>query len=290
MSSVTGRITEIKQPYGGYLKPSAFRVTDLNDGITLNETENISASSIGSAVDYLARFQSGTPFQEAFKIPLTGLEYALKHDARIVSEQELKALKTGITGLDDKSVINACKLSSFDVWARNQSRAMQLTCGQTYPDKATIQNIQTMTKRTLTFFEKYGPIVEHGFRFDPVSEQITLEDGTIGYNLAPYYDMMAERKGSYGGYTPTVEAGEGDYLTKDTIWELKVVKSRLTSQVTLQLLMYWIMGLNSKQKKYMNIRYLGVFNPRLNKVYLYDLAYISPETIHTVSKEVICYD
>ena len=290
MSSVTGRIAEIKQPYGGYLKPSEFRVTDLDDGITLNDTENLSGSSIGSTVDYLARFLSGTPFQEAFKIPLSGLKYALKYNARIVSEQEYKALTTEITGLDDKSVIYACKLASFDIWSRDQSRAKQLAIGQSSPDTATIQNIQTMTKRTLTFFEKYGPIVEHGFRFDPASEQITLEDGSIGYNLAPYYDMMAERKGSYGGYTPTVEAGEGDYLTKDTIWELKVVKSRLTSQVTLQLLMYWIMGLNSKQKNFMNIRYLGVFNPRLNKVYLYDLASISQETVRTVSKEVMCYE
>ena len=35
MSSVTARIDKIKQPRGGYIKPSEFTVTSLNDGNTL---------------------------------------------------------------------------------------------------------------------------------------------------------------------------------------------------------------------------------------------------------------
>ena len=40
MASVTRRIDEIKQPRGGYIKPSEFQVTVMDDGIILNEEEN----------------------------------------------------------------------------------------------------------------------------------------------------------------------------------------------------------------------------------------------------------
>ena len=46
MSSVTGRIGEIKQPRGGYIKPSQFEEITFNDDIELNE-ENVHASIMG---------------------------------------------------------------------------------------------------------------------------------------------------------------------------------------------------------------------------------------------------
>ena len=56
MSSVTQRIKDIKQPRGGYIKPSQFNLQKMDDGQTLNEHENIHASVIGMAIDYLTRF------------------------------------------------------------------------------------------------------------------------------------------------------------------------------------------------------------------------------------------
>ncbi|MDY5401055.1 MAG: hypothetical protein SPG41_00355 [Erysipelotrichaceae bacterium] len=56
MSSVTKRITEIKQPRGGYIKPSQFKIQKIEDGQILSEHENVHASVIGMAVDYLTRF------------------------------------------------------------------------------------------------------------------------------------------------------------------------------------------------------------------------------------------
>lgn len=66
MSSVTSRISEIKQPRGGYIKPSQFEVHSLDDGLTLSENENVHASVIGMAVDYLTRFAMGTKVIDAF--------------------------------------------------------------------------------------------------------------------------------------------------------------------------------------------------------------------------------
>ena len=56
----------------------------------------------------------------------------------------------------------------------------------------------------------YGPVVKDGFTFD-------------------------------GGYTDIVTAGDGDFLTFDTLWDFKVSIKPPTNANTLQLLMYYIM-------------------------------------------------
>lgn len=68
MSSVTKRISMVKQPYGGYLNKNQFDVSVIDDGKILNEKENISPSLIGLAVDYLTRFMMGASAKDAFKI------------------------------------------------------------------------------------------------------------------------------------------------------------------------------------------------------------------------------
>lgn len=149
---------------------------------------------------------------------------------------------------------------AFDVWFRNPVGAkFANTAKQTNPDKATVENIRTMVERSISFFQKYGPITINGFTFEK------------------------------DGYTKTVSRGDGDFLTKDTLWDFKVTKTKLSNKNTLQLLMYWIMGQHSGKKEYENINKIGVFNPRLNVVYLFDMTTISPEIISAVEKDVICY-
>lgn len=72
MSSVTKRISMVKQPYGGYLNKNQFETIVIDDGEILNEKENISPSLVGLTVDYLTRFMMGAPVKEAFKISLMG--------------------------------------------------------------------------------------------------------------------------------------------------------------------------------------------------------------------------
>lgn len=54
MVSVTQRIGQVKQPYGGYLRSSDFSRINLEDGKVLGEG-NIHSSLVGLAVDYLTR-------------------------------------------------------------------------------------------------------------------------------------------------------------------------------------------------------------------------------------------
>lgn len=91
---------------------------------------------------------------------------------------------------------------------------------ETNPNKDTIKNIRLMVERSVKFWNEYGPIIKDGFTFEP------------------------------NGYTKTVDTGDGDYLTADTLWDFKVSKSKPTNKHTLQLLMYWIMGQHSGQDTY----------------------------------------
>lgn len=278
MPSVTARINQIKQPYGGYIKPSQFKATELKTDFPLYEEENVHGSVVGMAVDYLSRYATSGDLLGAFKISLQGAQLAELFGKK-GSMKAAKKLILGIKGLDEKSVINACKLVTFDVWVRNPIGAMTAKdYKETKPDKFTISNIQVLVLRSVEFFEKYGPVVADGFGFAP-------EDGDI----EDYQKMTKTGKGSFGGYTATVETGDGDFLTRDTLWDFKVSKSKPTNKHTLQLLMYWIMGQHSGQKCFKNITKLGIYNPRLNTVYLLEVKDIPDEVIKEVEKDVICY-
>lgn len=260
MSSVTQRIKEIKQPRGGYVKPSQFKLQKINDGQILNEQENVHASVIGMAVDYLTRFVMGTDVVEAFKISCMGAKVAEDIFKQKSALKTAEKLLTGIKGLDNSSIINACKIVTYDVWYRNPMGAiMAKGVEETNPDLETIENIKIMVERSVKFWNEFGPIIQDGFTFEP------------------------------NGYTDTVNTGDGDYLTADTLWDFKVSKSKPTNKHTLQLLMYWIMGQHSGQEIYKNIEKIGIFNPRLNFVYTLEIADISSETIEEIEKNVICY-
>lgn len=250
MTSVTQRIKQIKQPRGGYIKPKDFSVVNLNDGIDLNSDENIHSGLAGLAVDYMTRYTMGAHPVEAFKISLLG--------ASMVGENDYaKKLLKGISGLDEKSISNACKLVGYDVCFRAGIMGYR-PVQNIEPDFDTISNIRNMIDRSLKFVDKYGPITLDGFTFE-------------------------------GGYTDVVSTGDGDFLTEDTLWDFKVSVKEPTNAHTLQLLMYYLMGKHSMHDEFKTIKNLGIFNPRLNKVYLLETSKISKDIIDQVSSEVIGY-
>ncbi|KMY43161.1 hypothetical protein AC622_01895 [Bacillus sp. FJAT-27916] len=250
MVSVTRRISQVKQPRGGYIKPKDFVVTDLLDTETLNESENIHSSLIGLAVDYLTRFLSGTPIEEAFGVSLMG--------ATNVGEFELAYdLIHHIKGTDDTSIECACKVVGYDVAYRAGMLGFK-PVELINPDKETISNIRIMVNRGLSFFKLYGPVIKDSFTFK-------------------------------GGYTSLIDTGDGDFLTESTLWDFKVSKTAPTNKHTLQLLIYYLMGVHSIHPEFKQIKNLGIFNPRLNKVYLLSISTIPNEIINEVETIVIGY-
>ncbi|MEK3876808.1 hypothetical protein [Paenibacillus sp. FSL M7-0420] len=248
MASVTQRVEKFKQPYGGFLSPNDFTKTVFDDGIELYSEENIYASLVGIAVDYLIRFMTGTSAEEAFKISLIGSQY-------MKQENKAKEFIKHIKGLDDQSIIYTCKLVGYDVCARVGTFRYK-PVEDINPDENTVSNIRTMVNRSLSFWEHSGPIIKEGFTFE----------------LA---------------YTPTITCGDGDYLTEDTLWDLKVSKNSPTSTHTLQLLVYYILGLRSIHLEFQNIKKLGIYNPRLNIAYLLENSKIDSSLIKEVATYVV---
>lgn len=250
MATVTQRISEIAQPRGGYLPIKSFTKNLFSDGVVLHENENIHASLVGLAVDYLTRFVMGDSVDKAFQISCLGA-------ANIGMLSKAQVLKSRITGLNDTSIISACKLAGFDVCYRASASSYK-PVENINPDMPTIENIRTMVHRSITFWENYGPII---------CSELTFE----------------------GGYTNTVDSGDGDFLTDHTLWDFKVSKASPTSKHSLQILMYYIMGLHSIHSEYKQISNLGIFNPRLNIAYICPISIIPQETIDVIEKDVICY-
>lgn len=259
MVSVTQRIKQVKQPWGGYIRPkTAFHVQQFDDETALNDEENIHPILVGLLVDYLTRFMNESSPEEAFKISIQGAinigEYGLA-----------RAFLKRIKGLDDETIRCAHKLVEYDVYYRvgmssfysSVYRTMQKRDSPILTDE-TIENIRTMVKRSLTFIENYGPITKDGFTLD-------------------------------GAYTDIITIGDGDYLTADTLWDFKVSKKEPNKDQTLQILIYYIMGKHSNYLEFNNIQNLGIFNPRLNKAYSLSVSDISDEIITEVSEKVIGY-
>ena len=279
--SVTSRINKIKQPRGGYLKVSDLNTVQLPMEESLNEIENIHPTLIGLCVDYLTRFMITNDKLQSYKISLQGAHICelMKIDN---AYQIASDLLEEICGLDDESIINSCKIVSFDVWYRNPIGAMaSREYSDINPDKCTIENIRIMVKRSIAFFDEYGPIIQDGFTFEP----------DLGYKISSrLVEENIKELGSFGGYTATVSKGDGDFLTKDTLWDFKVSKNKPKKEHTLQLLMYWIMGQHSGKSMFNEIDKIGIYNPRLNIVYSYEIRKIPPETIIEIEQEVICYE
>ena len=249
--SVTQRIKQVKQPHGGYINPKNMTEISLGEGINaLNSAEATHAGLVGLAVDYMTRFMLGAPVEEAFQISMMGAKL-------IKEEKKAEKLMTGINGLNEASIVNAVKLSGFDVCYRAGIMRYR-PVDEIIPDSATIENIITMVDRSLKFFDAYGPMVLDGFTFE-------------------------------GGYTDVVSAGDGDFTTKDTLWDFKVSKAPIKKEHTLQLLMYWRMGLHSIHPEFKDIQYLGIYNPRLNTVSRIAVADIPTDIIKEVEIDVIGY-
>ena len=259
-TSVTGRIKQVAQPYGGYINPKLLHSYSLGNGIEdLHEEETIYPFQMGMLVDYMTRYISGSSLNEAFKISLLGADILAVSNSPDASDgKKARGYLSKIHGLDDESITAAAKLTGYDVCYRSGIQYYK-TVDEIVPDAETIENARLMINRSVDFLNKCGPKVLDGF---------TLQ----------------------GGYTKIVATGDGDYITKDALWDFKVSKNPPTKENTLQILMYWRMGLHSIHPEFKNVKYIGIFNPRLNKVYYLETNTIPDDVIHQVEKDVIGYE
>ncbi len=276
MASVTGRINEIEQPRGGLVKLTTFDEHNFRDNEEL-VNENIPASIIGLAVDYLTRVIMGSEPAYAFKASLRGSIFADRYGKDGSFEEAISLIKK-INGADTESIKAACKLVAYDGWYRNPYAMLKNSSLDINPDKKTVRNIQIMISRCEKLFKENGDVVLDGFDFSPPNA-----------DEMKYKKMLEGKINEYGGYTTTVHSGDGDFLTKDTLWDIKVSKYKPNSKDIIQVLMYWIMGQHSGRDVFKTIKKVGIFNPRLNKSWTLEMSKLSEDIFFLIEKVFICY-
>lgn len=265
MASVRARVKAVNktQPYGGYVPVSMFTKMKFDGDICVSEWENISGSLTGTVVDYLTRFMTGTSKETAFIFSLCGAATAEKYTGE--KSEVAKELLGGINGLDDESIENACELAAFDIWVTEPPivAMMKSACAVTFPQPDSSEIIRMLVERSVNFFTKHNPVIRTGVMFPPSSPSCTTE----------------------------VDSGVIDFLTEDTIWDMKCYRpsTKISKDDTLQILMYWIMGKHSGQEIFRNITKIGLFNPRMNTAYVLDVSKIPAAIIREVEDKVICY-
>ena len=215
MFSVTNRIKNISQPRLGYLPIKKLQKMNFFDKYTINEVGSAYKSIQGMAVDYLTRFMNGESKNAAFQISLQGA-------AKVDDLNHAYKLLNNINGLDTVSIYNACQLVGYDV-ALRKGTDYYTSVDKIVPTEGLIQNIIIMVNRSLAFWKEVGPVVLNGFTFE-------------------------------GGYNDIISNGDGDYLTNDTLWDFKVSKSAPTIDQTLQLLVYYILGIHSIHQEFKSIK------------------------------------
>lgn len=252
MSGVTDRIASITQPDGGFLPLNLFREETIptSDELYPQRDENVDPALIGSAVDYLARIRLGQDREKVFKRSLEGAREAGEENyARGILSQIDNSLTT-------EDITRAIILASFDgvpTYGRDS-----ITSSGVAPNEKTAQNIRTMVERAADFFSGRGKLIDTGIEFQ-------------------------------GASTDRISGGEADYLTEDTLWDLKTTVGVPNENNTLQILIYARMGLHTGRNEFKNLKKIGIYNARLSRCWTLDIDSIDKNTLLKVDRDVIGY-
>lgn len=243
-------IPELRQPPHGYLSIDQFVREDIDKIDTLYDMEKESCKPFIVGL--------AVDYLTRFSVSgdrLSAFQVSIEGASILSMFDECINLLFKIKNIDDDDSIKlACQLCCFDGAARTNR---VYTVRELNTNNETVHNIRIMVKRALKYFEKEE--MEFGLTFP-------------------------------GGYTKKVNNGDCDFVTKDTLWDFKVSKYPPTIDNSLQLLMYWRMGIHSTYKeKFQKIKYLGIFNPRLGVVYKAPVDDISESVINKVDFDIIGY-
>lgn len=254
MSTVTSIVKSTKQPRGGYVPLSSFERIPMKD-VKVNADFNIAPNIVGTCVDYMTRFMIGNNPRAAFKISLLGARNAARmgvRDSYVHAEEAVES----IVGLTPTSVIAACRLCNYDVYYRNPQAAQFVPATVATPDKITIDSIIQMVDSCVHFFNTTEPVMDYGFTFEPC------------------------------GYDGNATDGDGDFMTKTTMWDMKVSKYNPNKDGILALLMYFMMSKQSCHAKFRDVWNIGIINPLLGAAWKLCVEDIPAPVLLTIERDV----
>lgn len=103
----------------------------------------------------------------------------------------------------------------------------------------------------------------------------------------PFFSWETVNNRAKNSHSITAE-GEIDFMTEDTIWDIKVYKSSpLNAQNKLQVITYYLAGLHSDQSHlFKRIKYLGIYNPKSNISYKLPISSITNSIVEEIEKNL----
>lgn len=250
--TVYSRAVSVSQPNGGYIPPQSLTVSQIDEG-ELTIPSELNPAYVGLSVQYMATYIFTGSYEKATEISHKVLFRMPPDDFDRLMELD-HAFESSNDRLDQMAIMYA--VSCYDKLYREGRISDRLSPVISMESK---EFLMTLVDRILSFFHRHGVVeLEMDFR---------------------------------GGYTSTVRTGDGDILTKDGVWDVKVSKNEPNANQTLQVLMYYLMGTHSIHRElYQDLTKIGLYNPLKGREYWIELSTISKETLKSVENDVIGYD
>lgn len=285
MFSVTDRIRQVEQPRGGYLPISKFKEKTLGGEVIQCTIQPI---MVGKIIDSMLHIVLQKPLEDIFRNSLNG--YATRVDwfahqfsssGYTKKEDEVDSIIAEDTkqGINVMAIIKQVEeyykhnkfydvlncvymLHQYDIWVESFGYVSHISSLKSSKPKRLIQDDAEK------LFEMYKRTIDY------------IISVTNGYLVTDY-------KFYPNGYTDLVKYGVGDFICNYTMFDLKCTKNKPNNYNTLQLLMYYCMGLNSDNKLYKYIKKIGMYSPICNKVWTLPVSEISEELIQTINNNVL---
>lgn len=289
MLTVTERIKTMTKKSGTYIEtigelpvvslrefegsPKSFTLEELDYEMDLHarDSESVSPSVIGPAVEGLFKMAMGQNASVAFRASFLGAilldnigELGEKPDEFIVGRHASQAQglmdQLGATlgkgkPYEAKHGIDLC---TYDVVYRTGNPAYY----------------RPYSRLTLETEENVYRMVDYAKEvFKDLHEGDTVKE-------------VAFDKESFGRY---IAKGDGDFMTDQTLWDMKVWTKSFDKKVYIQLLCYYLLGMNGRTTRahYENLEYIGVINPRLQESHRLRIADIPQADLDLVREKVI---
>lgn len=244
-------------PLNKIIKSQDFRTKHLSEDALISEVDEIiTPSNFGTELDYLTRFVMLAD-DHAFDLANIELKRYLDHGLitpvefmRVINKEEkLGRLAENISEVDDipdKVFRLALDICAWEVAFRTNKYIKPTV----YPDRVTIKHMKVMMKRIEDFFDQFGWPTRDAFG--------------------------ASTKNGY-------LSGDGDYLLKNTIVDLKA-SNKTTMQIywVRQLLLYYTLGFYNHFNDE-KIDRLMIFNARVDMVFYINVADIDQSVFEFVN-------
>ena len=250
-----------KQPSGGYLPVSNMNKIIYKDHKKLHNKMHGLPNVVGFAVEcFTAIMLDGNNRNDIFNkimrnialYPMNLIPKSFKYDD--ISDL-VEDLLYGINKIDNISALNAYYIGILVTFAHNPKYPLGLFL-KDY-DYRTIENIKTMVKRTLFYLN--------------IKDYSYILHSTSPVNCQDYFNRYC------------FPSAECDFITNDSIIDIKAKKYPINKSDTLQLLIYYVLSMYNGN----NIKSIEIFNPRTNILYYKNTDEIDSDIINEIKGRVI---